>query len=67
MTEDEQVALIYLWTRDSRYGVSEDTKTYVRQHLHAINHGGPSSIVYCDPEREAMARALTHEVPIASS
>ncbi len=50
--------LIYLWTRDAKMPVSEDTESYVRDQLKKIedNH-----CLFSDTERALMAYKLAEE------
>ena len=53
-------ALIYLWTRDAKYPVTQETEDYVLQHFSAAANNGPAT--YSDLERADMARRIMERV-----
>ena len=48
--------LFYLWTRDAKLPVGEETQSYVAKHLEALAR---QEAIYSDPERAEMAGELT--------
>ena len=50
--ETNYSTLIYLWTRDGKFPVSERTEEYINQHLEALLN---NEHIFSDKERESMA------------
>ena len=53
-------ALIYLWTRDAKYPVTQETEDYILQHFSAA--ADSAEPVYSDLERAGMERRIMERV-----